>query len=109
MNRNQNEDFESYDLKDGSTWPEVLTVIVNWNGKEDVLECLASLAKLNYSKDKLRILVVDNGSSDGSQAAISKAYPDVALIENEKNKGYVRAVNQGIEHGLAGGVSYIWI
>ncbi|MGD9347757.1 MAG: glycosyltransferase family 2 protein, partial [Candidatus Aminicenantes bacterium] len=52
---------------------------------------------------------VDNGSSDGSQAAISKAYPDVALIENEKNKGYVRAVNQGIEHGLAGGVSYIWI
>lgn len=109
MNRVQSKDSENDDISTGLPWPEVLAVIVNWNGKADVLECLASLAKVNYPKDKLKMLVVDNGSSDGSQAAISKAYPDVGLIENEKNKGYVRAVNQGICHGLARDVNYIWI
>jgi len=109
MKRNINEDFIKRGLGEGSDWPRVLAVVVNWNGKEDVLECLESLANVNYPKDKLKILVVDNGSSDGSQAAISNALPEVILIENEKNLGYVRAVNQGIEHGLLRDVSYIWI
>jgi GT2 family glycosyltransferase len=90
-------------------WPDVLAVIVNWNGKNDTLECLESLAKVNYPKDKFRILVVDNGSSDGSQAAISSTYSDVSLIENTKNKGYVNAINQGIVYGLNLNVDYVWI
>jgi GT2 family glycosyltransferase len=109
MITDNNKYFRIPDLKDVLNWPDVLAVIVNWNGKDDVLECLKSLVKVNYPKDKFRIVVVDNGSSDGSQAAISSAYPDVLLIKNKKNKGYVRAINQGIEHGLAQNVEYVWI
>ncbi len=91
------------------TFPTVLITIINWNGKDDILECLASLRKLNYPEDKYKILVIDNGSSDGSQAAISRDHPEVCLIENKKNLGYVRAVNQGIDYGLNMNADYIWI
>ncbi len=49
--------------------PTVLIVIINWEGKEDLLECLASIRRLNYPKTNYKVLVVDNGSNDGSQAA----------------------------------------
>ena len=89
--------------------PTVLIVIINWDGKNDLLECLASIRILNYPKTNYKVLVVDNGSNDGSQAAISKNYPDICLIQNKQNIGYVKAVNQGIEFGLNLGVDYIWI
>lgn len=89
--------------------PSVLIAIVNWNGKDDLLECLASIMKLNYPKDNCKILVIDNKSNDGSQAAVSLYYPEVSLIENERNLGYVRAVNQGIAYGMEREIDYIWV
>jgi len=91
------------------SWPTVLIVIVNWNGKDDLLECLASIKKINYSKDKYKVLVIDNGSNDDSQNAALKFYPEIILLKNKRNIGYAKAVNQGIEHGLKSGVEYIWI
>jgi hypothetical protein len=105
----KSKDSQEQEHKETLTWPEVLAVIVNWNGKDDVLECLGSLKKVNYPKEKFRILVVDNGSSDGSHSAISKTHPDVSIIKNPKNLGYVRAVNQGIKQGLDWNVEYVWI
>lgn len=92
-----------------STFPTVLIAIVNWNGKNDLLECLASLRSLDYPEDNYRIMVIDNGSTDGSPMAVSQYYPEVILIENKKNIGYVRAVNQGIADGLNMNVDYIWV
>ncbi|MHC4138143.1 MAG: glycosyltransferase family 2 protein, partial [Planctomycetota bacterium] len=46
--------------------PRVIIVIVNWNGKRDLLQCLASLKELDYPEDRCRLLIVDNGSTDGS-------------------------------------------
>src|SRR3990172_9625536 len=89
--------------------PVVLIVIVNWDGKDDLLECLTSIKKLDYPKDKYKVLVIDNGSGDGSQSAVSNAYREVRIFKNEKNIGYVNAVNQGITYGLNSGVDYIWI
>jgi len=91
------------------SWPTVLIVIVNWNGKDDLLECLASIKKINYSKDKYKVLVIDNGSNDDSQKAALKFYPEIILLKNKRNIGYAKAVNQGIEYGLKSGVEYIWI
>ncbi len=108
-----NTDRDKASSREGSgaltSWPNVLIVVVNWNGRDDVLECLKSLMNMNYPMEKFRILVVDNGSTDGSQAAIAKAYPDVVLEKNSKNMGYVHAVNQGFHHGLESGVEYVWI
>ncbi len=89
--------------------PVVLIVIINWDGKDDLLECLASIRKLSYPKTNYKVLVVDNGSNDGSQTAISENYPDVCLLQNKRNIGYVKAVNQGIEYGLNQKTDYIWI
>ena len=41
--------------------PAVLIVIINWDGKDDLLECLASIKNLNYPKTGYKVLVVDNG------------------------------------------------
>src|SRR3989339_89013 len=89
--------------------PGVLIIIVNWNGRDDLLELLASIKNLNYPKDNYKIMAIDNGSRDGSQTAISQSFPDVYLLENKRNIGYVKAVNQGIANGLNMAVDYIWI
>ncbi|HHT9107078.1 MAG TPA: glycosyltransferase family 2 protein [Candidatus Wunengus sp. YC63] len=89
--------------------PRVLITIVNWNGRDDLIELLASIKNLTYPKDNYKIMVIDNGSSDGSQTAISQSLPDVYLLENKRNIGYVKAVNQGIANGLNMAVDYIWI
>jgi GT2 family glycosyltransferase len=87
----------------------VLAVIVNWNGRDDLLECVDSIKKIDYPKDRYKILVVDNASSDGSQARVSEIHPEVLILKNQKNIGYVKAVNQGIAYGLNSGADYIWI
>ncbi|HAJ56532.1 MAG TPA: hypothetical protein DCL35_02050 [Candidatus Omnitrophica bacterium] len=89
--------------------PFVFIVIVNWNGKVDLLECLASLKSSDYPKDRYSIVVVDNGSSDGSQAAIAREHPDATLLKNTKNIGYVMAANQGIVYALDSGADYVWV
>ncbi|MHC4138618.1 MAG: glycosyltransferase family 2 protein [Planctomycetota bacterium] len=61
---------------------------MNWDGKDDLLECLASIRKLSYPEINYKVLVVDNGSNDSSQAATSKNYPDVYLLQNKQNAGY---------------------
>ena len=72
----------------------VSIIILNWNGKEDTIECLESLRKLDYPN--YEIIVVDNGSTDGSCEIFKKNYPYVKLIENEKNLGVAEGNNLGI-------------
>jgi hypothetical protein len=71
-------------------------VLVCWNNKDYLDPCLKSLydANLRYSFD---VVVVDNGSSDGSQEMLREKYPQVLIIQNDKNVGLGRASNQGIE------------
>ncbi len=89
--------------------PSVLIAIVNWNGKDVLVECLHSINNSDYPKDKYSIVVVDNGSTDNSRPAVLELFPEVKLIENKVNLGYVKAVNQGLEFGLSQNVDYIWV
>ena len=89
--------------------PRVTAVIVNWNGKRELLECLDSLCRLDYPEDCLEIVVVDNGSTDGSREAVAEAFDNVCILENNRNIGYVRAVNRGIEHAVGHGADYVWV
>jgi GT2 family glycosyltransferase len=91
------------------TFPSVLIIIVNWNGKDFIFNCLDSLLIQHYPLEKYEIVVIDNGSTDGSQTAIKDRYINVQLVENPENFGYVKAVNQGIRIGLKSGVQYMWI
>ncbi len=74
----------------------VSVVIPNWNGKKFLQACLDSLQKSDYAK--LEVVIVDNGSKDGSIEYLEKDYPWVKLVKFEKNTGFSVAVNAGIKN-----------
>lgn len=69
--------------------------IVNWNTRDHLLACLASLAESRTS-DPLEVVVVDNASTDGSVEAVQRGHPAVRLIANRDNRGYAAGNNQAI-------------
>lgn len=73
----------------------VSVIIVNWNGLEYLKKCLHSLYEQNYKK--IEVIVVDNGSSDGSVSWFNKKYPEIKIIKNKENRGFAEANNQGYE------------
>src|SRR4030067_705373 len=85
-------------------FPKVSIITLNWNGKDDTLECLASLKKVNYPN--YDIVVVDNGSSDGSVPAFRAQYPDIAIIENGRNLGYAEGFDAGLKYAYEHGADY---
>ena len=85
--------------------PKIAVIILNWNGKEDTLECLASVKKLDYSN--YEIVLVDNGSTDDSVDTLSKQYPDMTLLQTGENLGYAGGNNVGIRWALEQGADYI--
>lgn len=89
------------------TAPLVFIIVLNWNGKDDTLECLNSLQKLNYPN--FQILVVDNGSTDGSEEVIRSAFPAVQFIQTGRNLGYAGGNNAGIRFALEQGADYVWL
>ncbi|MDP2638255.1 MAG: glycosyltransferase [Candidatus Levybacteria bacterium] len=75
--------------------PKVSIVILNWNGREHLKKCLLSISKVSYSP--IEIIVVDNGSLDGSGEMVKKDFPQVILVLNNKNLGYSGGNNVGIK------------
>jgi GT2 family glycosyltransferase len=73
---------------------KVSVVIVNWNTRELLRRCLQSLQD-DVDDGLCEIIVVDNGSKDGSQAMIEEEFPHVLLIRNADNRGFAAATNQG--------------
>lgn len=75
--------------------PLVSIIIINYNGKHHLQKCLPSLGAITYKKTE--IIVVDNGSDDGSTEYIEKNYPETKVLKNEGNNGFAKANNQGLE------------
>ena len=73
---------------------DLTVIIVNWNTRDLLRRCLDSL-QADACSLVLQVIVVDNGSRDGSQELLHSAYPWVTLIENSANVGFARANNQG--------------
>jgi GT2 family glycosyltransferase len=85
--------------------PKITIIILNWNGKEDTIECLKSCKKIDYLNYK--IIVVDNGSEDDSAASIKAMFQDIIVIETGKNLGYAGGNNVGIRYALDNKAEYI--
>jgi len=85
--------------------PRVFVIILNWNGRDDTLECLASIKEMDYSN--YEIVVVDNGSVDDSVDAILTQHPDITLLQTGVNLGYAGGNNVGIRWALKQGADYI--
>ncbi len=71
-------------------------IIVNWNIRDLLAQCLASVYA-HPPDGEFEIFVVDNASTDGSAQMVRKRFPQVRLIENTKNVGFARANNQAIQ------------
>ena len=74
---------------------DVSIIIVNWNTRDVLRECLASVYR-NVLDLSCEVIVVDNGSSDGSDKMVREDFNQVILINNKENKGFAAANNQGI-------------
>jgi GT2 family glycosyltransferase len=84
--------------------PDVSIILLNWNGLADTLACLDSLSRLDYPS--FQVVVIDNGSSDGSPEAIRKAHPEVRVLETGENLGYVGGNNLGLDYACSRGSVY---
>lgn len=73
--------------------PIVSIIVLNWNGKGFLKDCLTSLKKITYPK--IEVIIVDNNSTDGSQEFIKNNFPHFRLIENKKNYGFAKGNNIG--------------
>ncbi|MBU1864568.1 MAG: glycosyltransferase family 2 protein, partial [Candidatus Omnitrophica bacterium] len=79
----------------------VSIVIPNWNGKEFIMSCLKSVYESDYPLEWYEVIVVDNGSKDGSYEMVEErfneeGFPEWRLIRLPKNRGFARACNEGI-------------
>ena len=75
---------------------ELSVIIVNYNTKELLDNCLASIFKAAKPRGGLQVIVVDNGSKDGSVEMVKSKYPQVTLHQNSENLGFSRGNNQGV-------------
>jgi GT2 family glycosyltransferase len=84
-------------------------VILTWNGKEDTLACLESLASGGYPRDDDSILVVDNGSADGTLEAVAERFPWAVCIQNGDNLGFAGGNNAGMRRALDEGYRHVML
>jgi GT2 family glycosyltransferase len=90
---------------------KTLTVIVlGWNGLQLTRETLDSLARCRVPDGwRLRVMVVDNGSTDGSPVAIAAEYPTVELLALGENRRFAGGNNAGLERALAAGADAVML
>ena len=74
---------------------KVTIVIVSYNGRKDLPECLESLEHQDYPRSLVKIIVVDNNSKDSTIGWLKEVYPNVKVVINQKNIGFAKANNQG--------------
>ena len=77
---------------------KVSVVVVNWNVKELLQSCLASVLReaKSFPAEGVETLVVDNASSDGSTQMVREQFPQVRLVANAENRGFSAACNQAV-------------
>ena len=83
---------------------KITVVVPSWNAREEVGDCLRSLEKQSL---KPHIIVVDNGSIDGSPQFIKETFKKIELIEHRENKGFTGGVNAGIKKAMRDGAQYV--
>ncbi len=90
-------------------WPTPLVYVVtlNWNRRDDTLEFLDSFTRLTYPR--YRLLVVDNGSTDGSVEAIAARFPDVEQVLAGRNLGFAAGANLGLRQAMDRGADFVFV
>ncbi|AMY11759.1 N-acetylglucosaminyl-diphospho-decaprenol L-rhamnosyltransferase [Luteitalea pratensis] len=78
------------------TRPRVSVIVVNWNGRDHLEACLASLRASDYPADLLELICVDNGSVDDSRTLIAERFPEVRVVALPENRGFTGGNAAGV-------------
>lgn len=78
--------------------PSVTVIVLNYNGRQHLEGCLPSLLQLDYPADCLGLLVMDNGSTDGSVDFVEQQYPQVQMVRSDRNLGFAAGNNLAARH-----------
>ena len=84
----------------------IACVVLNWNGGHDTERCIRSL--LDARHVALDILVVDNGSTDGSERVLAALFPHLTILKQQTNLGVAKGFNLGIDWALATGCDFVF-
>lgn len=87
--------------------PKIAIIILHWNSVRDTLACLDAVSRLEY--ERLQVIVVDNGSTDGSAEMIRACHPQATLLSSAENLGYAGGNNFGMRYALDHGADYFWL
>ena len=88
-----------------ATSPRVSIIILNWNSYQVTRDCLASLEKIDFLNRE--VVLVDNGSRDGSADRLEKEFPWVRFIRNDRNLGFTGGNNVGLRDALLRAPDYL--
>lgn len=87
---------------------KIAIVVINYNGLDNTLDCLDSLRKLDAGNYNIELVVVENGSEDGSGEALS-TLKYIELLSSPINLGFAGGANLGIKHAIKRGAKYVLI
>ncbi len=87
--------------------PRVAAIVLNYNGRDVTLQALSSLTAMTYTA--YDVVVIDNGSTDGSFDAVAEAFPRVRQLRTEENLGAAGGCNLGIRWAMENGYDYLLI
>ena len=79
-------------------YPFISIITVNYNGLRFLENLFNSISNLNYPEDKIQVIMVDNGSTDGSVEFARSNFPEVEVLVLNKNSGYAGGNNEGFKH-----------
>lgn len=81
--------------KNSKHLPLASVVVLSWNGGKDIFKCVKQISKQSYPN--IELIIVDNGSTDGSLSRLEKNFHINLIIRNHQNLGYAEGMNQGIK------------
>src|SRR5262245_38640408 len=87
--------------------PTVTVVVLNYNGLKHLESCFRSLLALDYPEDHIELMLVDNGSKDGSIAYMHEHFPGVRLVETGENLGFAAGNDYGAERATGEYVAFL--
>lgn len=92
-------------MKTGTDYGQAAVIVVNWNGRHFLDDCLTALEKQTYPN--FEVTLVDNGSTDGSVEFVRERFPGVRIIGLAENAGFAKANNLAIARALNDGAQYV--
>ena len=85
----------------------VSVVLVNYKGADDTIACLDALRSLDWPREHVEVIVVDNASDDGSADRIRRAHPEATVLALDRNTGFAGGCNHGVQNARGSYIAFI--